>query len=151
MTTPFEFMTNMDELDCLASLLESDNRRKGLTVVVPPNRPTGQQMLNVAVFSWEHSGKLVGGVSGETLQSWLTINVIYVMEIVSRRGLGRRLMTMAEEEAVKRGCRIAFVDTMDFLAPGFFQKLGYQKVGEVADWDSQGHARLLFTKHLRPQ
>ena len=56
-----------------------------------------------------------------------------------------------KDEAVKRGCRIAFVDTMDFLAPGFFQKLGYQNVGEVADWDSQGHARLLFTKHLRPQ
>jgi len=145
----FEYWTDIapEALESCASLLESDSRRKDPTFVIPPRRPTAWE-LRIAVSSSGHSGKLVGGLTGETYQSWLTISVIYVLDIVSRQGIGRRLMEMAEQIAVKRGCKYAMVDTMDFLAPDFFLKVGYRKVGEVPDWNSEGHARLLLTKQL---
>ena len=146
----YEFYTNVhdDSIECLISLLESYGRAKGLTITVPPNRPIRQRTLNIAVYSLAKGGKLVGGLIAGTLHSWLEINLIYVMDIVSRQGLGRRLMAMAEEEAVKRGCKHGIVDTMEFLAPEFFRNLGYNRVGEVPDWNSQGHSRLLLTKRL---
>jgi ribosomal protein S18 acetylase RimI-like enzyme len=57
-------------------------------------------------------------------------------------------MELAEREAVARGCRHAFLDTMDYQAPDFYQKLGYQIAGKLDDWDSHGHAQFLFTKQL---
>jgi hypothetical protein len=37
---------------------------------------------------------------------------------------------------------------MDYQAPAFYQKLGYQIAGKLEDWDSLGHSKYLFTKQL---
>jgi len=54
----------------------------------------------------------------------------------------------AEEEAITRGCKYGFVDTMDYQSPAFYQKLGYEIVGTIPDWDSHGHAKCFLTKGL---
>ena len=65
-----------------------------------------------------------------------------------RRGVGRRLIELAEAEARSRGCRYAYVDTLDYQAPDFYRALGYKVAGTLPDWDSHGHAKLLLTKRL---
>jgi len=57
-------------------------------------------------------------------------------------------MELAEQEATARGCRYAYVDTMDYQAPTFYRKLGYQLAGQLDDWNSRGHAKCFFTKRL---
>jgi GNAT superfamily N-acetyltransferase len=61
----------------------------------------------------------------------------------------RRLMAVAEEEAVRRGCRNAWLDTHEFQAPGFYEKLGYAVFGKLADYPP-GFARIFLTEHLTP-
>ena len=63
-----------------------------------------------------------------------------------RRGLGTEMMKIAEKEAVVRRCCYSFVDTMDYQAPGFYERIGYTIAGRIDDWDSHGHAKLFFTK-----
>jgi ribosomal protein S18 acetylase RimI-like enzyme len=64
------------------------------------------------------------------------------------RGIGSELLRVAEHEAVRRGCLYAYVDTMDYQSPDFYRGAGYTLVGQLDDWDSHGHAKLLFTKRL---
>ena len=40
-------------------------------------------------------------------------------------------MIKAEEVARNRGCRMSYVDTFDFQAKGFYEKLGYNVYGSM--------------------
>ncbi len=57
-------------------------------------------------------------------------------------------MTMAEAEAEQRGCHSAFLNTIAFQAPGFYQKLGYQEFAQLEDADPR-LTRIWFRKRLR--
>jgi hypothetical protein len=53
-------------------------------------------------------------------------------------------MRMAEEEAVRRGCVTAWLDTYDFQARGFYERLGYELFGTI-----EGHAPVYPRYFLR--
>ena len=65
-----------------------------------------------------------------------------------RQGIGRQILLAAEREAIERGCQYAFLDTMQFQAPAFYEKLGYSQAGVIPDWDSHGHAKYYFVKAI---
>jgi hypothetical protein len=56
-------------------------------------------------------------------------------------------MRAAETEALRRGCDHAMVDTFDFQAPGFYEKLGYVVWGVLDDY-AGGHQRIYYRKDL---
>jgi GNAT superfamily N-acetyltransferase len=93
-------------------------------------------------------GRLLGGLLAETQFAWMKLSIISVVPAARGCGVGSRLLAAAEAEAVSRGCRYAYADTMDYQAPMFYQKLGYKLVGRLEDWDSHGHDKLVFTKDL---
>ena len=64
-----------------------------------------------------------------------------------RRGYGYRLLTLAEDEARKRGAKSAYLDTFSFQAPDFYRQHGYQVFGELEDFPP-GHQRYFFSKQL---
>ena len=91
---------------------------------------------------------VLGGLLGNTLLKWLRIDIVAVAPAVRRSGIGRLLMTEAERHAQKRGCSAAYVDTMSYQSPEFYRRLGYSEVGRTPNWDSHGHTKYYFTKHL---
>jgi ribosomal protein S18 acetylase RimI-like enzyme len=55
---------------------------------------------------------------------------------------------MAEAEAVRRKCVGAWLDTYSFQARGFYERLGYTVLGEIADYPP-GHTRYFMKKSFR--
>jgi GNAT superfamily N-acetyltransferase len=102
--------------------------------------------LNVVAL--DAQGVVLGGLIAETQFAWLKVSIMAVAETQRPHGIGRRLLEMAEQEATSRGCRYAYVDTMDYQSPDFYRKLGYQVAGKLEDWDSHGHMKYFFTKKL---
>jgi len=100
------------------------------------------------LVAYDSTNAVIGGLLAETQFEWLKIHILVVAEQVRRQGLGRRLMTMAEEEAKRRGCKRSFVDTMGFQSPDFYPRLQYQLAGKLENWDSHGHAKYFYTKLL---
>jgi GNAT superfamily N-acetyltransferase len=92
-------------------------------------------------------GTVEGGLWGYTNYSWLFVQLLVVPETLRRSGFGRRLMAAAEEEAMRRGCLNAWLDTHEFQAPGFYEKLGYEVFGKLPDYPP-GFARIFLTKRL---
>ena len=92
-------------------------------------------------------GEVLGGVIGAVFYEWLHVDLLWLPEEHRGRGFGRRLMALAEEEGRKRGAKSAFLDTFDFQAPGFYEKLGYQVLCGLPDFPP-GHTRYYMSKTL---
>ena len=101
----------------------------------------------VILLSSPESDEIVGGLYGSTAYSHLWIDVLFVPESMRGFGIGRKLMTEAEAEAVRRGCRAAVLDTFSFQARGFYERLGYSVFGMLSDCPP-GHSRFYLTKRL---
>ncbi|AQS39380.1 putative acetyltransferase [Shewanella psychrophila] len=90
-----------------------------------------EETLPLSVVARDEDGKVIGGVSGQTIYRNFLIDVMWVDKKTRDTGLGRRLMELAEAEAKKRGCLVAQLDTLSYQAPDFYQKLGFEIVGTV--------------------
>ncbi|HML07199.1 MAG TPA: GNAT family N-acetyltransferase [Xanthobacteraceae bacterium] len=92
-------------------------------------------------------GSAVGGLYGWTWGGTCYVRYLFVPEGMRRQGQGTRLMNAVEAEAKARNCRQIMLETYDFQAPGFYQKLGFDVVGGVADYP-RGHRYLTLIKRL---
>lgn len=100
------------------------------------------------LVSKNDEGEVTGGLCGTLLHRWLKVDIMAVRPNCRGAGLGRELMKEAEARAKEEGCSHAYVDTMSYQAPGFYEKLGYQECGRLRNWDSHGHDKVFLTKAL---
>jgi ribosomal protein S18 acetylase RimI-like enzyme len=91
------------------------------------------------------SGAVIGGLWGRTAWGWLHMDTLYVPDALRRGGIGSSLVRMAEEEAVRRGCQGAWLDTFSFQARDFYERLGYRVFGTIEN-QPPGHARHFLQK-----
>lgn len=73
----------------------------------------------------DDAGAILGGIQGDTLFKWLNIKYLWVDKSLRGQDYGTKLMALANEEAVKRGCVGLMLNTMSFQARGFYEKLGF--------------------------
>ncbi|WP_233840746.1 GNAT family N-acetyltransferase [Dyella sp. 2HG41-7] len=105
-----------------------------------------QRALAVLVKDPE-TGDVLGGLTGRTSRGMLFVEVFFVAESLRGTGLGSRVLRMAEEEAVRRGCRHGLLHTNTFQAPEFYKKNGWVEMGSIPS-DPPGNYRIFFSKQL---
>ena len=101
----------------------------------------------LVVIVKDAAGETVGGLWGRTAYGWLFVELLAVPESLRGQGVGRELMQHAEREAIRRGCHGAWLDTFEFQARGFYEKLGYACFGELADYPV-GYSRYFMKKRF---
>jgi GNAT superfamily N-acetyltransferase len=84
---------------------------------------------------------------GKTSFEWLFIELLFVPELLRGRGIGSKLVKMAEKEAIIRNCPNAWLDTFEFQAREFYEKLGYQVFAELPNFP-RNHKRFFLKKSL---
>ena len=89
--------------------------------------------------------EVLGGLWGDTGFTQLHVDLLFVPETLRGQGLGRKLMLQAEEEARRRGCLGAWLDTFSFQARGFYEQLGYTAFGTLGDFPP-GHSRIFLKR-----
>lgn len=77
----------------------------------------------------------------------MDLTFLWLAEPLRGRGYGRQLLEAAEEEARTQGCRGVHLSTHSFQARPFYEKLGYQIVGEIPD-HPEGYSLFFLTKAL---
>jgi GNAT superfamily N-acetyltransferase len=113
-------VTPADEALVVRGLLAFNETRLG---------PADDQPVKFVVR--DAAGTIVGGILGHTRWRWLYIAKLWVDESVRGQGLGKELMDAAEGLARSRGCTDASLDTFDFQARPFYEKLGYELFGTL--------------------
>ncbi|PPC85803.1 MAG: GNAT family N-acetyltransferase [Methylocystis sp.] len=93
-------------------------------------------------------GALIGGINGLIHWRWAYVRHLWVAESWRGQGLGARLMGEAERLARDRGCVGVYIDTFEKRVAAFYERLGFARVGEIADFPP-GHSRISLSKPLR--
>lgn len=108
-------------------------------------RPYDFLPLRLAYF--DERRQLRAGLLGATGWGWLHIDVLFVDSDCRNRGFGSALVAHACAQAIQRGCIGAMLDTFDFQARGFYQKLGFEVFGTLADMPP-GHSRYWMRRYF---
>lgn len=103
--------------------------------------------VQLVLFLRDARGTIVGGLTGGTYWGWLYVGRLWVMEHLRGQEYGSQLLAAAEQEAMRRGCHHAYLETQDFQALPFYQKHDYTIYGELQDIPL-GHTRYSLQKKL---
>lgn len=113
------------------------------------------QFLDLSIFSGDigvyvrdDKGVMLGGLIGVRKGDWLNIEYLWVSDAVRGSGVGSQLIKTAEDEARRKGCTHALVDTASFQARPFYEKQGYQLQLSLQDYPYPGMQRHYLTKTL---
>ncbi len=101
----------------------------------------------LVIFLRDEAGKIAGGLAGETYWGWLHVDALWVDESLRGQDYGSQLLELAEQEALRRGCKGSHLDTMSFQAQPFYEKHGYTVWGVLEDLP-EGHQRIYMKKNL---
>ena len=88
---------------------------------------------SLALILTDEDGEQVGGLWGRYTYDWLFIEYLAVPEPHRRGNYGTALMNQAEDAARGAGCIGIWLDTFQFQARGFYEKLGYEVFGTLDD------------------
>jgi len=128
--TPEDIQTIRNGLNAYNLQFVPDAQHKSLNIILRPP-----------------DGRVIGGLVGRTYWGWLYISLLWIDESFRGQSLGQKILDMAEQEALRRGCRRAHLDTLDFQALQFYEKQGYVVFGTLEDLP-YGHKRHFLQKAL---
>ena len=93
------------------------------------------------------AGEAIAGFNGHTWGGCCEVSHVWVDERYRGQGLGAALLRSAEAEAVARGCMQVVLATHSFQAPGFYERLGYERKYAI-EGRPTGHADIIYVKAL---
>lgn len=84
-----------------------------------------ERMAPFAIYMKNRNRSVLGGANGVTYYGCLYVDMLWVEDSMRSQGFGTKIMEEAEKIAKERKCSFATVNTMDWEALPFYQKLGY--------------------------
>jgi GNAT superfamily N-acetyltransferase len=101
----------------------------------------------VHIFLRDDDDHVVGGLLGHIRWRWLYVAKLWVNDRVRGAGHGSALLAAAEELARGRGCIGVHLDTFEYQARPFYEKLGYTVFGTL-DGYPPGYRQFHLAKTL---
>jgi GNAT superfamily N-acetyltransferase len=92
------------------------------------------------------TGDAAGGLLGRISMGLFFLDLFYLPEHLRGSGMGSRALNMAEEEARRRGCKAATLVTVNFQAPDFYARHGWEEFGRISS--APGVERIFMRKTL---
>ena len=91
------------------------------------------------------AGKVIAGFHGHTWGGCCELSHIWVDERYRGQGLGAALLRTAEAEAAARGCAQVVLATHSFQAPGFYERMGYERKYTIQG-RPKGYTDIIYAK-----
>ncbi|AIO19581.1 putative acetyltransferase [Candidatus Izimaplasma bacterium HR1] len=95
----------------------------------------------------KEDGTIIGGVHGEITSDRIDISLLVVIENFRGKKIGKKLMELIEEKATEKGVAYVALETCEFQAKQFYEKLGYRLVATLKDYP-KGYEEYIFAKEL---
>jgi GNAT superfamily N-acetyltransferase len=129
-------VTEQDEREVILGLLRFNEARLG---------PKNDSPVRFVVRG--DDGAVLGGLIGVIRWKWLYVSKLWVSDALRGKGYGKKLLQAAEDFARERGCTDVSLDTFEFQAKPFYEKLGYKIFGTL-DGYPPGYKQFYLTKRL---
>jgi GNAT superfamily N-acetyltransferase len=125
--------------DLIVRLLDADN-------AVKAGRHEGSDFA--VLIRDAATREVIGGLWAIDDYGWAFVTYLYVPPELRGRRIGERLMNEAEAIASRRGMVGVWLNTFDFQARGFYEKLGYSVFGTLES-DEEAAGQFFLKKRLR--
>jgi GNAT superfamily N-acetyltransferase len=109
--------------------------------------PVRDPANHVCIVARDRAGRVRGGAQGVAVGAWLALDTVWIEDAYRGRGLGTRVLEVAEAEGRRRGCKWAILATFDYQAPDFYSRRGYVEYARMEDFP-WGHTRYQLRKEL---
>lgn len=107
------------------------------------------ERVSLAVFVRDATGAVRGGLTATIKFGWIHVDWLWLPDDLRGLRLGSAVMDAAEEEARRRGCIGATLETTDYQARGFYEKRGYAVFGTLENFPV-GSRSYYLSKALAP-
>ncbi len=84
-----------------------------------------------ALFLRDWDGVILGGIEAQHIWRTLYLHRVWLSPTLRGTGQGRRLMLALEAEARARNVGMIWLETMNWQARGFYEKLGFTAFAEL--------------------
>jgi N-acetylglutamate synthase-like GNAT family acetyltransferase len=91
--------------------------------------------------------EIIAGIAGFTWCGCCFVSQLWVSETLRGSGAGRDLINAVEAHARSKGCSIVILSTHSFQAPGFYERMGFEKGAVVPDYPV-GYSDIFYSKRL---
>ena len=99
-------------------------------------------------FGLYQGEQLVGGLLAKVARETAHVSLLAIAENLRGQDWGTKLMAQGEEAFKALGMKNITLTTLNYQAKGFYEKQGYQLVGELTDVPQVGMTRYYFIKRL---
>ena len=100
-----------------------------------------------SIFAYNASQKIIGGALIYAEKHSIFIDNLWVHKLYRSKGIGSKLISAAEQEAIVRKIPYSTTDTFTFQAVDFYLKQGYKKIGVIKNY-MEGHDKVYFRKKI---
>jgi len=113
------------------------------------NRPDHASSEFFAI-TFKENGQIIAGALCYCYFKGLNLQLLWVEEKKRGNSLGKKLLSLVEEEALKLGARLVFLYSFGFQAPKFYLKYGYKQFGIIEDFPEGFNCYFLHKKLNHP-
>ena len=104
--------------------------------------------VQLGVFVRDPAGRVVGGLLGHVRWRWVYVAKLWLPDELRGRGVGTRVMREVESYARRTDCLGIYLDTFEYQALPFYEKLGYERFG-VLEGYPPGYRQFHLMKRMR--
>jgi GNAT superfamily N-acetyltransferase len=98
----------------------------------------------------DRRGRLQGGLILQSYWKESYVELLWLSQRMRGLGTGSKLIAEAERRARRRGSVLLHLNTYSFQAPGFYEKLGFKRLGGMQG-SPRGESRHFYAKKLHPE
>jgi ribosomal protein S18 acetylase RimI-like enzyme len=106
-----------------------------------------ERFLDISIFLRDDSNAVQGGLLGVVWGGWFHLDYLWIAEAYRHHRYGDQLVHAAEAEARAFGGTSAYLETFSFQARPFYERHGFQVVGEIHDYPP-GQTYYMMSKSL---
>lgn len=99
------------------------------------------------IYITNETNEVIGGIKGDLFDIICMVQSVWVHEEERGRGLGSKAFEKLEEFAKNSKCELIQLDTTEFQAKGFYEKLGFKVVAELPK-NFKGFTTYIMRKNL---
>lgn len=100
-----------------------------------------------SIYITNDEENIIGGLKGEIFEKVCMIQTVWVHEAERKRGLGSMLFKKLEEFAKESTCKIIQLDSAEFQAKQFYEKIGFSVVATLPE-NFKGYTTYILRKIL---
>lgn len=128
-----------------------ENREKtlaGIEAYTKEKMPDLDMRYEEVSFVYKEANKVLGRIVGHVHWDHLSVELFYIEANTRGKGIGTKLLEEVEKTALEKHCKYAFLETMSFNAPVFYQKNGYNILAQIENSPAEGETRYFMKKVL---